>query len=207
MESFTSFVVLVGAAMAGAIAGVRRRGPRPSWRGSASKLAEPATAGIDALTGLPDRRRFVSDLASAMASAPAGVLVGVALGEIDEFPTFTDSHGPNAGELAIATLTEVLRSVAPDGCLYRYGRQQFALILSSGSAEVVVERARSAAERTPVAAGAGGGAATLTVSWGLATVRRDPARAVGLADVALYEARENGGNQIVVAEVPLELRG
>ena len=147
-------------------------------------------AATDPLTGLSNRREFLLALA---ALRPGGSVVFL---DLDHFKSVNDTQGHEAGDEILRQFAAVLaRSVRDGDCAARYGGEEFALVLPRGgtaAARIVVNRVRQA--WTAAATGT-------TFSAGLAEHRAGDLSAATLAaaDTALYRAKEEGRDRVVVA--------
>jgi diguanylate cyclase (GGDEF)-like protein len=167
-----------------------------------------ALADTDALTGLANRRALDLTLArewrrSAREQAPLAML----LIDIDHFKAFNDSYGHPAGDTCLRAVAAAVSSAArrPGDLAARYGGEEFAVILPSTD----LQAAREVGEmiRTDLAARALAHAASdwgkVTVSIGaaamIATAGTRPEKLTALADSALYGAKRNGRNLVLVA--------
>jgi diguanylate cyclase (GGDEF)-like protein len=150
---------------------------------------------VDALTGLPNRRAWASELPAALERARrGGHPVSVAMVDLDRFKLFNDEFGHPAGDRllksAAAAWREQLRTV---DLLARYGGEEFILLLSdveSPGAADLVERLRPV---TPLGQTFSAGIAT----WdGVETSDELVTR----ADQALYVAKNTGRNRTALAD-------
>ncbi|HWE59748.1 MAG TPA: diguanylate cyclase [Solirubrobacteraceae bacterium] len=146
----------------------------------------------DALTQLPNRRAWDTQIAVAMSGGLEPV--AVAMFDIDRFKQFNDSYGHPAGDRLLRETAAAWRAeVRADDFLARLGGEEFALLLTgrhTGSVRALVERLRSSMP------------AQQTVSAGIA-LRVDgdtPDQLLSRADRALYEAKNAGRNRAVVAD-------
>lgn len=156
-------------------------------------------ATIDALTGCKNRRAFDNDIAALMNNHQPFTL---ALVDIDNFKSINDTWGHLTGDI-------VLRNVAREGIqimqpasvsVYRYGGEEFAVLFSGeqlNNAFSLLEQWRvQITERTwreenlHVTFSAGLG------EWHLETQEELIMR----VDEALYKAKQEGKNRIIVAE-------
>ena len=156
-----------------------------------------ALARVDPLTGVHRRwygERRLEELVN------AGEVVAVGMIDIDRFKTINDGHGHAAGDQVLAAVGRCLAAHLRTGDLAcRWGGEEFLVVLPDASphgAQMVASRLRSA-----VAALADLPCA-VTVSVGVASVHQDePAtELVRRADQALYVAKHDGRNRVVLAE-------
>jgi diguanylate cyclase (GGDEF)-like protein len=146
----------------------------------------------DALTALPNRRAWDSQIGSAMTD---GRQIAVAMFDIDRFKQFNDSYGHPAGDRLLRESAAAWRAEIRAGdFLARLGGEEFALLLTgrdTASVWAMVERLRASMP---------GGQ---TVSAGIA-VRNDgetPEQLLARADQALYEAKAAGRDRAFFASV------
>jgi diguanylate cyclase (GGDEF)-like protein len=158
----------------------------------------------DALTGLANRRQLDADLPDRLAPALArGEKVAIAMLDIDHFKRFNDRFGHDVGDEALrAVAGAVSGALRGNDLTYRYGGEEFTIVLDHGSPEVVVtvlERVRAAIAAVKLRAPDGQPVGPVTVSIGLAIGpddSTDPAVLLRLADQALLHAKRTGRNRV-----------
>lgn len=164
----------------------------------------------DGLTGIQNRRMFDQHI---QRSWQQGVRekkrVAVLLVDIDCFKNYNDRYGHQAGDECLRAVAVSLNQCArrPLDFVARYGGEEFAVVLYEASreyvAEVLTRIQRSIAELN-IPHEASTVATRLTVSIGAAHVQPGENRTedglVQLADEALYSAKEQGRNRVVVME-------
>lgn len=161
----------------------------------------------DSLTGLPNRRA-IEDWATRQLSGAAryGFTFWVALADLDHFKTVNDTYGHDAGDTVLKAFSQILKhhSRRSDIC-GRIGGEEFLVILTHSSeenAEVVIHRIRAELEATRF--DFNGNCLTVTASFGLAgfvgTKAPDFNRLLAQADEALYSAKRQGRNRVVLAQ-------
>jgi diguanylate cyclase (GGDEF)-like protein len=147
----------------------------------------------DGLTGVLNRRCWDDELPVAMDRARRdGRVLSVALIDLDHFKRYNDAHGHQAGDRLLKSATASwqakLRTV---DVLYRYGGEEFGVLLPGANAEeaaIVMDRLRSV---TPLGQTFSAG----IVCWdGLVTSDA----LVGRADRALYAAKSSGRDRSVI---------
>ena len=164
----------------------------------------------DGLTGIQNRRMFDHHIQRAWSQAVRDAQrVAVLLVDIDCFKDYNDRYGHQAGDECLRAVAVSLSQCArrPMDFVARYGGEEFAVILYEATreyvAEVLTRIQRSIAELN-IPHEASRVASRLTVSIGAAFVLPGANRThdglIQLADEALYSAKEQGRNRVVVLE-------
>jgi diguanylate cyclase (GGDEF)-like protein len=161
----------------------------------------------DGLTGLHTRRFIEEQLALEVARARrGGVPIAVFIMDVDHFKSINDRYGHPAGDLALTEIAARLREVTrPGDVLARYGGEEFALLVPGASPDelsVIAERLRHEVASRPIAVGPDTSVAA-TVSVGSASYPLHgqlPIDLVATADRALYQAKAQGRNRVVIGE-------
>lgn len=169
-------------------------------------------ASLDVLTGIPNRAHLDKQLVrlASQARRRRQSLAVLAL-DIDLFKRINDRHGHAAGDHVLRVVAELLvQSVRAEDVVGRVGGDEFLILLpeadDDGAAELAErlrERVRSETVRV------GDDVIPLSVSIGCAAgVVVDPEELVRSADNALYLAKANGRDCVVVASARVrEKRG
>jgi diguanylate cyclase (GGDEF)-like protein len=163
-----------------------------------------ALANKDGLTGLMNRRHFMQ--AAEMEQQRAQRYrrpVTVAMADLDSFKKLNDTYGHAAGDAVLRDFAEQVRETLRQSDLVcRYGGEEFAFLFPEiGSAETarLAERLRLACAGHDVLL-ADGRSVRATVSIGLADASTCPIEcALRQADEALYEAKRQGRNRVVIS--------
>jgi len=124
--------------------------------------------------------------------------------DIDHFKKFNDTYGHQLGDVILSGLGRLIQDSIRDGDLAaRYGGEEFALILyhaDGPAAFQMAERIRKHVEDYEIRNK--GKVLKVTISAGVATYPHeevhDPRGLVECADKALYKAKEEGRNRVVV---------
>lgn len=160
----------------------------------------------DALTGLYNRR-YLYDLFPKLLSEASRMESGinVVLCDLDYFKNLNDKHGHVAGDEGLSHFTRILEDTCrKSDFLFRVGGEEF-LVISVGDEDasaILGEKIRSTLESKPLIYD--GKKIKMTVSVGVAYVTKDTSisklsEVVGIADNALYEAKNTGRNRVVSA--------
>lgn len=168
-----------------------------------AELREIATT--DMLTGLPNRRAFITRLEEEHARLRRfdGQQAAVLMLDLDFFKNINDTWGHAAGDVVLREVATVINAQIREVDLCsRLGGEEFAVLLT-GAAPVA---AREFAERlrrriAEIAVNHAGDAIKVTVSIGVAALRAmdDSADAALLrADRALYKAKETGRDRVEI---------
>jgi diguanylate cyclase (GGDEF)-like protein len=164
----------------------------------------------DGLTGIQNRRMFDQHIQRVWQQGVRNQQrVAVLLADIDCFKDYNDRYGHQAGDECLRAVASSLSQCArrPLDFVARYGGEEFAVVLYEASreyvAEVLTRIQRSIAELN-IPHEASRVASRLTVSIGAAFVlpidNRTLEGLIQLADEALYSAKEQGRNRVIVME-------
>jgi diguanylate cyclase (GGDEF)-like protein len=168
---------------------------------------------VDELTSLPNRRALDERINTLEGQ------YSIAMIDIDHFKKFNDSYGHDQGDDVLRLVSRVLESALGDK-VYRYGGEEFAAIfqgVSAKDAKAEAEQARSnlakirfiirtqkGKDRKVENRGKVKGAKSVkvTISIGLSNFSKHadcPEKVIKRADSALYKAKKNGRNCVVIA--------
>lgn len=155
-------------------------------------------ASTDPLTGALNRRAFFEEAGIACATARAGAPLAAIMVDIDHFKAINDRFGHDAGDKVLRALA--LACAAECRLTGRLGGEEFALVLDgrdAAQAAVVAERLRIAASELDVDIDG----VAVTCSIGVSEWRSGDTvdRLLKRADVALYQAKAQGRDRVVVA--------
>lgn len=160
----------------------------------------------DPLTGLFNRRYFEETIEREFSRArrekqPVSIL---AL-DIDHFKKFNDTMGHEAGDAVLVQFAKILNaSVRKEDVASRSGGEEFIVLLPKTTAEMAQQRGKRICEATRAMQNEKDKKSfgTVTVSIGVATFSADgesPKQVISRADKALYEAKNNGRDQVRLA--------
>jgi diguanylate cyclase (GGDEF)-like protein len=158
-------------------------------------------AAIDRLTGVLNRRgveQALADLGERGAEGVALVMV-----DIDHFKGINDTHGHDAGDQVLQRVAAVMvQSVRADDVLGRWGGEEFVVACvrcTAGHAAQMAEKIRQRIEQTHFGTRH---RIHVTASFGVAGMQgqEDFADTLRRADEALYRAKSEGRNRVVVVE-------
>ncbi|KEA64594.1 Signaling protein [Marinobacterium lacunae] len=152
---------------------------------------------LDALTRVYNRRCFNEQIdGEFQKTVRRSQALSLLVLDIDHFKRFNDTYGHARGDHVLKVVAQILsRSVRKPGAVYRYGGEEFAVILPGTGdieAHAVAERIRQKIESETA------DSERITVSIGSATQSGDtfcnPQALFDAADSALYSAKEQGRN-------------
>lgn len=166
-------------------------------------------ANVDELTGLGNRRLVNKVLQEEINRARrAGTCLSLILLDVDYFKDYNDNYGHPAGDAVLERLADLMQQATSRAgeVVGRYGGEEFILILPGASAEAALRTAQRLQEMVIADAiphSASKVADVITVSQGVVSVTPDaeltPGDVVKRADTALYQAKHQGRNGIVVS--------
>jgi two-component system chemotaxis family response regulator WspR len=162
----------------------------------------------DGLTGLSNRRHFDEYLELEWRRATREqTQLSLMMIDVDYFKAYNDGFGHLEGDEALRQVAQAIRTSCsrPSDLPARYGGEEFAMVLpntSPGGARLLAEKLRQSILGLNIPHIAPAPGSSLTVSIGVATVipqQGTNCRQLILdADKGLYQAKNNGRNQVVV---------
>ena len=162
----------------------------------------------DSLTGLHVRRYFIAKLQDEIHRTQRyKKSLSVIMADLDEFKSINDKYGHTSGDDVLQAVAAHLQASIRDvDSIGRYGGEEFIIFLpetGSDAAFILADRLRKGVAQVQV-----DNLPAVTVSLGIATFPDDGnsiEELVQKADAALYTAKENGRNQVVIYddEIPL----
>lgn len=165
----------------------------------------------DPLTNLYNRRHMTAFLErELLRSNREHTPVSVVMLDVDHFKTFNDTQGHQAGDVVLRELGHFLKSnIRGEDIACRYGGEEFLLVLPGANIEQARQRAefiRQSISTMLVVYGVNH-LPSITCSFGIATYRNkgdDSQMLIKRADKALYKAKNNGRNCVMIADIEIE---
>ncbi|ACK97531.1 GGDEF domain-containing protein [Bacillus thuringiensis] len=155
---------------------------------------------VDSLTEIYNRLKFQQILEVEWEKViRSDEKIAIILFDIDNFKTVNDTYGHDFGDLALIQLAELMKSkVEQQHVFARWGGEEFIILVTNTvekEAFQVAESLRFFIETKQFT-----GISKLTASFGVALYEQGTTREelMQRADIALYEAKKNGKNQVCV---------
>ena len=122
--------------------------------------------------------------------------------DIDRFKDINDAYGHQTGDQVLCLVARVLRTAARvEDVVCRWGGEEFLVIISAASTcniAAAAERFRAAVAAASEEVGPRVHVSVKISVGGTVSTDRDPTGALGQADAALYAAKLNGRDQVVI---------
>lgn len=155
----------------------------------------------DDLTGLPNRKRFLSSLSNRTANINVQSYFSLVLIDLDEFKNINDSLGHQVGDVLLKEVAHNLQScLSEDDFLGRTGGDEFAVIISGQNSE---EEVYHYVQKMAVAISSPfvyrNKNITVTATFGIVQFPKDGANSTELlqrADMAMYKGKAQGKGRI-----------
>lgn len=162
---------------------------------------------LDALTSIPNRRRFDEALALELKRAIRDTTpLSLLMIDIDHFKQYNDHYGHGAGDVCLQMVAAELAKgvVRPSDLVARYGGEEFVVILpetNQDAALLIAERLRGRIENMGLPHVYPKADSVVTISVGVASQDNIPEYFLtrilsDAADNALYMAKEGGRNRV-----------
>lgn len=164
---------------------------------------------VDPLTGLYNRRFFDESLKRELARTQRSHSVcSVVMIDLDHFKRINDTYGHDGGDLVLQAASRVLlQRVRASDVACRYGGEELVLMLPDCGAEEAAKCAEAIRHTLTglVIQHQGATISGISASFGVAQWRGDgeqQADPLQAADRALYAAKKDGRNRVVIADAP-----
>jgi diguanylate cyclase (GGDEF)-like protein len=165
----------------------------------------------DSLTGVFNHGYFLKQLSNAVDRARATHdFVSLIMLDIDFFKNYNDTYGHVIGDQVLCLIVEAIQvHIKQSDVVGRWGGEEFGIVLPETNVEQarqVANRIRETLAEMPLTDATGRTFPKPTVSQGIATyptMVADADALVDLADRMLYLAKEQGRDQVFVAELVL----
>ncbi len=166
---------------------------------------------VDELTGILNRRGFLEETNKEFRAVTLGrteverrvgiqIPFSIVFLDLDNFKQINDEHGHAAGDEALKTAAQVLRTTLRLGDVYgRWGGEEFVVALLGADSDVafaVAEKLRRALETADLSVD--GKKISLTASFGVSDYHGEQSleELIENADKAMYQAKQNGKNRL-----------
>lgn len=116
----------------------------------------------------------------------------VMLTDIDDFKSFNDTNGHNYGDELLKKFAAIMQNHFGKTHCYRYGGDEYLIVLPEIKEELFLEKLKIARECTQDQFHFSGG-----YTHGIVTSSKDLHKLINRADEKLYQAKENGKNQVI----------
>lgn len=165
---------------------------------------------IDGMTGITNRRGFEEVLKAEWSRAcRSGTALSLVMIDVDFFKNYNDIYGHQRGDECLILLASIFNHALhrPADLAARYGGEEFMILLpetgARGAAELA-EAIRAEVEATQICQNGWPGGRVVTISLGVVTsyptIGSSSAAMITAVDEALYIAKQQGRNRVIVSE-------
>ena len=205
--AFVGLLLPSTAKFAGILGSIRRRARRQNLELAAAVERIRASASVDELTGLPNRRTVLDRVTAATAECDRhGTPFFVGMLDLDHFKRINDLHGHAAGDSVLRAFASAATvALRRNDFLGRWGGEEFILVVASGDlagAQVAVERIRGALDRSELWLQTPHWKVTFSAGLGRSRAGETVEQFMARVDLALYRAKSLGRDRTVLVEDP-----
>ena len=171
---------------------------------------------FDPLTNLPNRRLFLDRLTVAVSTSKRRKTISALVYvDLDNFKLINDSLGHVVGDDLLATVATRLQAISrAEDTVCRFGGDEFVVLLQGvgDSDAAALTHATEKAEEIkhalarPYLLGGSHYVCTASIGVSLVDAQELPTVSIGHADLAMYQAKRHGKNQVEVFESAMEER-
>ncbi|NJL47426.1 MAG: GGDEF domain-containing protein [Leptolyngbyaceae cyanobacterium SM2_5_2] len=167
----------------------------------AKAQAEARQADIDHLTNLANRRAATRTLTQALGQLSLGASTpGVMLIDVDRFKEINDGFGHGIGDQVLIQVAQLLQvGLSKTAMAARWGGEEFLIILAPTAHEELYQAAQQLRQQLAEAVHPTVGQVTASFGVALAEPGESLEGLMKRADDALYLAKQNGRNRVVLA--------
>jgi diguanylate cyclase (GGDEF)-like protein len=163
----------------------------------------------DPLTGLFNRRYMEESLERELRRAVRkNASLGILMIDVDHFKSLNDTFGHEAGDAVLRSLGMLLQNhFRAEDIVCRYGGEEFTVILPDTGKEAARQRSSELCQavKQMLVQHRGMPLRSISLSIGVAIFREHGTTAaslIGAADSALYMAKQQGRDQVIVTDLP-----
>ncbi len=163
---------------------------------------------MDALTGIPNRRRLDEYLQDEIRrTARSSMPLSVIMVDVDLFKQYNDKYGHQAGDFCLQRIANALKAALqrPADLVARYGGEEFAIILPDTpleGAKLISQNLFKHIESLAIPHEASNIAGHITLSMGISKFQSESQISGSIllsqADKALYQSKHDGRNRLTV---------
>ncbi len=165
-------------------------------------------ARIDPLTNLFNRRVFDAELTQLIGVDDPNITSSLIMIDIDHFKKFNDTYGHLMGDKVLQYVGKLLKDFCLEPMLpVRFGGEEFAVLMpgtNKTEAYEVAEKIRHKVQAIRIKQKKSGDViSSITASFGVSQLNSSittEEQLIEITDQALYQAKQNGRNQVVVAD-------
>ncbi|SJZ97879.1 GGDEF domain-containing protein [Novilysobacter spongiicola] len=175
-----------------------------SYRTEEQRRLLEGVAAMDPLTGALNRRGLDDELDAAMAEAMrTGSPVGLAVLDLDGFKQVNDENGHEAGDAVLLEFAGLVRELTrKSDRFFRLGGDEFALLVPGADADAMSRIAQAVRHAVQNRIAGNGQPVTVSIGATIMLPGDTPGSWLHRADTAMYRAKREGSNRVVVSCPP-----